>query len=120
MNCYCDLDQTYVNCCELFISGQAIPPDPVSLMRSRYSAFASSNVEYLKATWHPKFRPSQLTLEIEQKWIGLKILHSAEKSDSGEVKFVARYKINGKAYRLEEHSLFSRVDGRWYFLHAKS
>ena len=32
------------------------------------------------------------------------------------LKFVARFKVNGRAHRLHEISRFRRVDGRWYYL----
>lgn len=120
MKCYCDLAQAFDNCCEPFLQGKELAPDPVSLMRSRYSAFATGEVDYLKQTWHPNFVPVDLTIEPDQKWIGLKIIETRSDGDHGEVKFVARYKIAGKAHRLEEHSLFSRIDGRWYYLHPKT
>ena len=32
------------------------------------------------------------------------------------VEFVARYKLNGRAFRLHETSRFERVDGRWLYV----
>ncbi len=75
------------------------------------------NESYLKSTWHESFRPQQLELDSNQHWLGLKVLSHKSDGDHGEVSFVARYKIQGKGYRLEEHSVFSRIDGRWYYLH---
>ena len=34
----------------------------------------------------------------------------------GEVEFVARYKINGRAFRLHEHSRFVRYRGAWVYV----
>ncbi len=87
-------------------------------MRSRYSAFVTNNKQYLEQTWHPKYLPLDLALDADQKWLGLKVLETEQDGEHGEVKFVARYKVGGKAYRLEEHSLFSRIADRWYYLHA--
>jgi SEC-C motif domain protein len=42
------------------------------------------------------------------------IIEAAEALDT--VRFVARYKIGGRAYRLEETSRFVRQDGRWTYL----
>ncbi|MFN3238865.1 MAG: YchJ family protein [Pseudomonadales bacterium] len=120
MICHCDQDKAFADCCEPYISGQAVAPDPISLMRSRYSAYVCQDSAYLLATWHPDFRPASLTLDPAQNWLGLKIYHTETRGDHGEVKFVARYKVNGRGYRLEEHSLFSRIEGRWYYLHASS
>jgi SEC-C motif-containing protein len=37
----------------------------------------------------------------------------------GWVKFIARYKIAGKAHRLEEHSYFKREMGNWKYVAAE-
>lgn len=89
-------------------------------MRSRYSAFALGLEDYLLATWHPETRPEKLGLQTEPqpKWIGLQILSCSQEDEShGRVHFVARYRINGRAQRLEESSRFIRDDeGCWYYL----
>jgi SEC-C motif-containing protein len=88
-------------------------------MRSRYSAFTLGNADYLVKSWHPDIRPASLTIEESQRWIGLKIntvSHGGTDEDEGSVEFVARYKMQGKAYRLQENSRFRRLDGRWYYL----
>ena len=118
MKCHCDLDSEFEQCCGQYLSGEAVPATPEALMRSRYSAFVMTNRQYLLDTWHADFTPGQLQLDSAQRWLGLKVLDFGSSANSGWVKFVARYKINGKAHRLEEHSLFSCQDGRWYYLHA--
>lgn len=87
-------------------------------MRSRYSAFVKGLASYLLATWHPATRPSQLNLseDASLKWLGLSVKSSAQRGEQGWVKFVARYREgSGAAQRLEEHSLFERVDGAWLY-----
>ena len=118
MDCYCDQPKPFAKCCEPLLLGEQTALDPASLMRSRYSAFATHNADYILNSWHPKHKPNQLDLDKDQKWIGLKVVDSGHDKDSGWVKFVAKYKVSGKAHRLEEHSLFSRINGRWYYLHA--
>lgn len=89
-------------------------------MRSRYCAYVFNNREYLLNTWHPDHRPTTLNLEdSNNQWIGLKIIstHLGKQQDnSGQVHFVARYKINGKAHKLEENSTFEKINGRWFYL----
>jgi uncharacterized protein YchJ len=36
----------------------------------------------------------------------------------GEVSFVARYKIGGRAHRLAEHSVFALQGGQWRYVCA--
>lgn len=91
-------------------------------MRSRYSAYVLGNERYLLETWHPSTRPTELNLRAEQptKWLGLKIIAVAgdAESNEGTVEFVARCKINGRAFRLHEISYFLREDGVWCYLNG--
>lgn len=88
-------------------------------MRSRYSAFAMGNADYLLATWHPSTRPTQLPLDPEQRWYRLDILARTGGGllDSiGTVEFEARFRADGVAGIMHETSRFVRDDGRWLYL----
>ena len=88
-------------------------------MRSRYTAFAVGQADYLLATWHPQTRPLRVRLDPQQRWIGLSIKDTEaglEADTRGKVEFVARFKIDGKGHRLHERSRFERIDGSWYYL----
>ncbi len=89
-------------------------------MRSRYSAYILNREDYLLATWHSDTRPASLELtgQPAQQWIGLTIIkrHEQTTTDRAIVEFVARYKINGRAYRLHEISRFVREDGVWLYV----
>jgi len=96
-------------------------PDPESLMRSRYSAFVLERERYLLETWSPAHRPQSLEFDLQTKWLGLSI-KSKKMLDAfhGEVEFVARYRLNGRATRLHENSLFEQVDSRWFYVKAQA
>lgn len=89
-------------------------------MRSRYSAYVAGLESYLRDSWHPSTRPATLTLSDDAvKWIGLDIrrCEGGTVNDSeGSVEFVARYRVNGKAYRLHEVSRFVKESGRWQYV----
>ena len=88
-------------------------------MRSRYTAFVLLDADYLLDTWHPTTRPRELTLDPDQRWLGLKVKRTeeGEAGDSaGVVEFVARYKIAGKGHRMHEVSRFSFVNGHWLYV----
>lgn len=88
-------------------------------MRSRYAAYTLGRETYLLATWHPDTRPTDLDLHTEPRpqWLGLRVLeHAQVDEEHARVRFQARYKLNGRAFRLEEDSRFSRLEGRWYYL----
>lgn len=86
-------------------------------MRSRYSAFVLDLRDYLLATWHPDHRPGSIDApEPGLRWLGLQVKHAVlHGPDQGEVSFVARSKLGGRAHRLAERSGFVREGGRWYY-----
>ena len=87
-------------------------------MRSRYTAFVIRNESYLLATWHASVRPASIEFNLQQKWLGLKIVEAkATGAGTAEVEFIARYRIGGgSAARLHERSRFVKEGGRWYYL----
>jgi len=88
-------------------------------MRSRYSAYVLGLENYLKAIWHPDTCSAILGLDAtpHPQWLGLRVKSHVPLDDShAMVEFVARYKLNGRAFRLHESSLFERVDGRWLYV----
>jgi SEC-C motif-containing protein len=87
-------------------------------MRSRYSAFALCNEQYLLATWHPSKRPASIPFASNQKWLGLRIIDARPTGDaSADVEFVARSRAsNAAAVRLHERSHFVREGGRWFYV----
>jgi SEC-C motif-containing protein len=42
--------------------------------------------------------------------------HTPLDDSHATVEFVARYKLNGRAFRLHESSRFERMDGRWLYV----
>jgi SEC-C motif domain protein len=86
-------------------------------VRSRYSAFVLDLRDYLLATWHPDHRPASIDPpEPGLRWLGLEVKRAALLGpDQGEVSFVARSKLGGRAHRLVERSGFVREGGRWFY-----
>lgn len=117
--CPCGSDFEYSNCCGRYLVGDEIPQTAEQLMRSRYCGFVARDEPYLLATWHPQTRPSTVRLNEQQRWLGLSVraTEAGGMNDmSGTVKFVARFKIDGKGHRLHEISRFEKIDNRWYYL----
>lgn len=117
--CPCGTGLPFEECCSPYLSGEHFPLTAESLMRSRYTAYQEGDAPYLLDTWHPDTRPPTLSLESDVRWIGLKILNSSQgqaDDEFGTVHFQARYKVNGKAGRLEENSRFQKIDGRWLYV----
>lgn len=117
--CSHNFDTKYQNCCEPYHLGQAAP-DPLTLMRSRYSAYVLKLEDYLLETWHPSTRPSEPLFGKDDlaSWQSLEIKQHAIAPDglTGTVEFIAIYKVNGKTHRLHETSRFVFENNRWYYL----
>jgi len=109
-------------CCARFLSGTLPAETAEQLMRSRYSAFALGDEDYLRSTWHPDTLPDEtLTGESGVKWIALDVLAHQQDGNAATVEFVARFKLSGRAHRLHEVSNFVRqadASGqlRWYYV----
>jgi len=117
--CPCKSGKSYDDCCKNYLNLSQNAPTAEALMRSRYSAFALKNKEYLRYSWHPDTCPSEVHLNDSTQWLELKIINTQAgriSDSSGEVEFVARSKNNGKAHRLHENSRFIRFDNRWVYL----
>ena len=117
--CPCGSLHEFTACCEPYLNGTQQAPTPEALMRSRYSAYVQGNSLYLLNTWHPDTRPKHLELDSQVRWLGLKIIkvHRGIHENTGQVHFVARYKIrNGPAYRLEENSRFEKIITQWFYI----
>lgn len=120
-NCPCDSGLDYAECCGPYLENKMVPATAEALMRSRYTAYTEKNVSYLRSTWYPSTCPANLEPLPQQQWTGLKIMDkkAGQASDeSGQVEFVARYKINGRAEKLHERSEFVKLNGRWLYVGA--
>ena len=117
--CPCGSGQGYAQCCGRYIEGAEVAPTAEALMRSRYSAYTLLREDYLLATWHASTRPPALGLAQDDptNWIALEVKrHEQQDADHATVKFVARYKVNGRAHRLHEISRFARENGKWFYV----
>ena len=92
-------------------------------MRSRFSAFATGDTDYLLKTWHPRTRPQRLDLDPAMEWTRLEVLSArgGPFDQEGVVTFRAYYRVlvpngSGTDGTLSERSTFVRSDGRWLYV----
>ncbi|MFC9789580.1 YchJ family protein [Rhodococcus sp. NPDC127528] len=119
--CPCGSGETYGACCGRFHSGEVTAPTAERLMRSRYSAFAVGDADYLLRTWHPSTRPDRLDLDPDQRWLRLDVVATTGGGmfdAAGTVEFVAYYRESGIRESLHENSRFVREDGQWLYVDA--
>ncbi|OLT07186.1 zinc-binding protein [Kocuria sp. CNJ-770] len=117
--CPCGTGENYGACCGRFHRGRSAPTAEL-LMRSRYSAFAAGDEEYLLATWHPGTRPASVALDPQLRWYRLDV-HAADGGgpfeSEGRVEFSAHWRDgSGARGRQRERSRFVREDGRWFYV----
>jgi SEC-C motif-containing protein len=122
--CPCCSGKSYKDCCEPFIITTSYPQTPEILMRSRYTAFALANVDYIFHTMADQAllssdRASTQSFIDDVEWLGLEIISAAKPSSNeseGIVEFVAHYKVNGEVKILSERSQFAKKEGRWFYV----
>ncbi|MFC0007719.1 YchJ family protein [Micromonospora siamensis] len=119
--CPCGSGRPYARCCGPLHRGESDAPTAEALMRSRFSAFAVGDADYLLRSWHSTTRPARLRLDRDQRWVRLEVrdTHGGGLFDAeGTVGFRAHYREAGRPGTLEERSRFVREDGRWVYLDA--
>lgn len=122
-SCFCNSGDSFKNCCQPYLSGALLPKTPEQLMRSRYSAFCTKNIDYLMSTYHVTNQVPGSRMQLEKsiattQWLGLKVIKSnIDKSDKtkGQVEFIAFYQ-GETAGQLHEQSEFIYEDGKWFYL----
>lgn len=121
--CPCGSGLTYADCCAPILRGDRKAGSAQVLMRSRFTAFATDDREYLLDSWHPRTRPRNLVLDGAMRWVDL-IIESASAGgpldNNGEVLFAAHYTVNGVRGTLHERSRFEKYDGKWVYVDGTS
>ena len=125
--CYCGNNKSYAECCEPYLSGKMPAPTAEKLMRARYSAYASGQVDFVYETMSEAAREGfdrDAAKEWSQKseWKGIEILTTedgGEKDEFGMVEFVAHYTSEGTELAHHEVSEFKKIDGKWFFIEGR-
>ena len=120
MQCPCQSEKTYSECCALYHNGQPAPTAE-ALMRSRYSAFVVNNDKYIYKSWSKTTRPSKKSLKQGQanEWLGLTIVRTEQGmlfDAEGVVEFIARFLSDGEVQQFHEVSRFIRENEKWVYL----
>ncbi|MBP9727025.1 MAG: SEC-C domain-containing protein [Gammaproteobacteria bacterium] len=122
--CPCGSQKNYAECCEPLITGEKLSASPEALMRSRYTAFTQSNVDYLFSSMTPELQQHtdredlQNFAEEVSSWVRLEIIHAtsiASDDIHGNVEFAAYFMYDGEQQRIHENSKFIKQDGQWFY-----
>jgi len=122
--CPCGSQKQYNQCCLPIISGEKRAKTAEQLMRSRYSAFAKHEIDHLFKSTHPDQqknfnRKTTKTFAKKSTWSGLEIKETIEggvDDTSGQVEFIAHFKVNNSLQFMHERSNFQKCDGDWYYV----
>ncbi|MFV5695408.1 YchJ family protein [Flavobacterium sp. LB3P122] len=119
--CYCDSQKNFQDCCEPIIKGIQKSPTPETLMRSRYSAYVTQEVDYLLVTTQVSERGYYSKAEIldwaiSNKWQKLEIINITENT----VEFKA-YFLDSKLQKQIHHELstFKLENGSWFYVNGR-
>ncbi len=120
-SCICGSGLNINVCCAGLINSTKAAMNAEQLMRSRYTAFALGEVQYILSTWHKSTRPQRLELDQSTEWVGLNVLRaSVEKGSTAYVEFIAYFRYlaeNGQFEdgQMQEKSCFVREAGIWFY-----
>jgi SEC-C motif-containing protein len=125
--CPCCSGKPYVKCCEVYHLGNE-PKTAEVLMRSRFSAYALNNVDYIIRTTHPRhpsvsqnrdlWKKEILSFCLGTRFEKLEVLDAKELPDRATVIFIAHLKQGDEDVSFTERSFFARVDGKWLYVNG--
>jgi len=88
-------------------------------MRSRYTAFALRDEDYLLSSWHPTTRPTDVALDERIRWRRLEIVDRVAGGPfdrDGVVEFAAFWVQGQERGSLRERSRFVREGRHWLYV----
>jgi SEC-C motif-containing protein len=109
--CPCGAGRLFGGCCLPLHAGERQADTAEELMRSRYSAYAVGNLDYVWRTWHPRTRPTEMSPN-GVEWTGLEIVDVSD----DEVEFRASFRENRRTGTLHERSRFAVRARRWFYV----
>ncbi len=126
--CPCGSGATYGACCGPAHAGARESATAEALMRSRYSAFALGDAEYLVKTISSDHEdrsadPAALVAALREvcrtsRFMALTVKTAREDGDRATVSFHVRVFVGGRDRSFEETSAFVREDGAWRYQRA--
>jgi SEC-C motif domain protein len=125
--CPCSSGKPYAECCALYHKGKAAETAK-DLMRSRYSAYALNNVDYIVRTTHPRhpavsqnlneWKDAILKFSLNTDFEKLEVVAANEQPDKATVVFIAHLKQDDEDATFTERSYFAKVDGVWFYVNG--
>lgn len=129
--CFCGSNANFSSCCQPYINNTIPVQTAEQLMRSRFSAYAIGDAQYIYDTYAKSSRSAQSVKDIDDwskacVWIALNIYPTDSQGDnktSNIVEFSAFYITNNTLCELREKSRFVIEESthhhplkQWYYL----
>jgi SEC-C motif-containing protein len=118
ITCYCTSQISFNDCCKEYLNGIKKAPTAEALMRSRYSAYATHNADYLVSTTHVSTRKQHNKKDIlewsqSNQWIKLEVVQATDTT----VEFKAFYLDSQSQMQMHhEYSTFKMEEGKWFYV----
>ena len=121
--CPCKSGKTFGECCQPIIAGEAKAETAEAVMRARYTAYVTGDIEFLKTSATAAVQ-EQFDEEASRawskaaEWHGLEIVRTEEggkRDKRGVVEFRALYTANGEFCNHHEVSTFVKEKDGWKF-----
>jgi SEC-C motif-containing protein len=116
--CYCGSSEPFESCCNRYINGTQKAPTALALMKSRYSAYATHQADYLLETTHVSQRNLYSKSEIllwatANQWQRLEIISATENTVEFKAYFIDENNVNQVHH---EFSTFKQENGSWFYV----
>jgi len=121
IRCFCGSAISFQDCCQKYNDGIQKAPTALALMKSRYSAYATHNVDYLWNTTHVSQRKYYSKEEIlhwakANQWQKLEIISATENTVEFKAYFLDENMLNQVHH---EFSTFKQENGSWFYVNGK-
>ena len=114
--CPCDSSKKYKKCCQPFHKGKN-PSNALLLMKSRYSAFAVGDINYIiKTSTFQKDFDDLKSFSDNCQFHNLKILEFVENKNEAYVTFEANITCENEDHSFIEKSKFNYIDAKWFYV----
>lgn len=126
--CPCGSTRAFSECCQSIINGDSRATTAEALIRARYTAHTTGDMDFILATHHPSTRSdideaATRRWASESTWLGLEILNvdaGGVDDTSGRIEFMARYRDSARRrHTHHERGVFEKYHGQWYFRDAE-
>jgi SEC-C motif domain protein len=127
--CPCRSELSFGECCSPLLRGEPAGTAE-ALMRSRFTAFAVGDGDYLWRTLHPDHADRSIPRDVwlaavrretrDNRYLGLTVLSASEAGDRATVTFLARIMRHARDASFGERSLFGKTPEGWLYLSGET